>query len=159
MQNATLWRALLGVETVVEEVEFDEDEPLLVAHVRPRARARGRARCGRGHRRAPAYDCGQGRRRWRALDLGTVQVLLEAAAPRVNCPEHGPTVAAVPWARAPRRPHLRLRRAGRLAGHLCSKSAITELMRIAWRTVGSIITRVWADVEAVHDRFAGHLLL
>ncbi len=27
-------------------------------------------------------------------------------------------------------------------------------MRIAWRTVGSIITRVGADVEAVHDRFA-----
>jgi transposase len=28
-------------------------------------------------------------------------------------------------------------------------------MRIAWRTVGAIITRVWADVEATHDRFAG----
>ena len=27
------------------------------------------------------------------------------------------------------------------------ESAITELMRIAWRTVGAIITRVWADVE------------
>lgn len=27
-------------------------------------------------------------------------------------------------------------------------------MRIAWRTVGAIITRVWADVEALHDRFA-----
>ena len=30
----------------------------------------------------------------------------------------------------------------------CSKTAITQLMRIAWRTVGSIITRVWADIEA-----------
>ena len=30
----------------------------------------------------------------------------------------------------------------------CSKSAVTELMRIAWRTVGSIIARVWADVRA-----------
>ena len=28
-------------------------------------------------------------------------------------------------------------------------------MRIVWRTVGAIITRVWADVEALHDRFAG----
>ena len=72
----------------------------------------------------------------------------------MKCPEHGPTVAAVPWAR-------------HAAGHTyafdeqvawlatqCSKTAITELMRIAWRTVGAIITRVWADVEAVHDRFA-----
>jgi transposase len=88
------------------------------------------------------------------LDLGTVQAVLEADAPRVRCPVHGPTVAGVPWAR-------------HAAGHTyafdeqvawlatqCSKSAVTELMRIAWRTVGAIITRVWADVEAVHDRFA-----
>jgi transposase len=154
VQNATLWRALLGVEkTVVEDIVFDEDEQLLVAHVRPRVRARGR--CGRCERRSPAYDRGEGRRRWRALDLGTIQVVLEAAAPRVDCPEHGPTVAAVPWARHG-------------AGHTrvfddqvawlatqCSKSAVTELMRIAWRTVGSIITRVWADVDAQHDRLAG----
>jgi len=153
VQNATLWRALLGIEkAVVEDIEFDEDEQMLVAHVRPRKRAR--SRCGRCGRRSPAYDRGEGRRRWRALDLGTIQAVVEADAPRVKCPEHGPTVAAVPWAR-------------HAAGHIyafdeqvawlatqCSKSAITELMRIAWRTVGAIITRVWADVEAVHDRFA-----
>ena len=153
MQNATLWRALLGIEkAVIEDVEFDEDFEVLVAHVRPRKRAGGR--CGRCGRRSPAYDRGEGRRRWRALDLGTIQAVLEAEAPRVKCPEHGPTVAAVPWAR-------------HAAGHTyafdeqvawlatqCSKTAITELMRIAWRTVGAIITRVWADVEAVHDRFA-----
>ena len=28
----------------------------------------------------------------------------------------------------------------------CSKTAVTELMRIAWRTVGAIITRVSADL-------------
>ena len=153
MQNVTLWRAVVGVEkTVVEDIEFDEDEQLLVAHVRPWKRARGR--CGRCGRRSPAFDRGEGRRRWRALDLGTIQAVLEADAPRVRCLEHGPTVAAVPWAR-------------HAAGHTyafdeqvawlatqCSRSAITELMRIAWRTVGAIITRVWADVEAVHDRFA-----
>ena len=65
MQNATLWRALLGVEkTVIEDVEFDEDEQVLVAHVRPSKRARGR--CGRCGRRCPGYDAGEGRRRWRA---------------------------------------------------------------------------------------------
>ena len=37
----------------------------------------------------------------------------------------------------------------------CSKTAITQLMRIAWRTVGAIITRVWADIDAAQDRFAG----
>ena len=153
MRDATLWRSLLGVEkTVIEGIEFDQDEELLVAHVRARKRARGR--CGRCGRSSPGYDRGQGRRRWRALDLGTVRVVLEGEAPRVSCREHGPTVAAVPWARHG-------------AGHTyafdaqvawlatqCSKSAVTELMRIAWRTVGAIITRVWADVEAVRAALA-----
>ena len=37
----------------------------------------------------------------------------------------------------------------------CSKSAVTELMRIAWRSVGAIITRVQADIDAAADRLAG----
>ncbi len=154
MQNATLWRALLGVEkTVVEDVEFDEDEQVLVAHVRPARRVS--RRCGRCQRRCAWFDRGEGRRRWRALDLGTIQVWLESEAPRVGCRTHGPTVRAVPWAR---------HGAGHTTGFdeqvawlatQCSKSAVTELMRIAWRTVGAIITRVWNDVEALHDRFGG----
>jgi transposase len=154
VQNATLWRALLGVEkTVVEDIEFDEEEGLLVAHVRPRKGARGR--CGRCRRRAPAFDRGEGRRRWRALDLGTIQVLLEADAPRVSCRAHGPTVAAVPWARHAAGHTLVFDEQVAWLATQCSKSAVVELMRIAWRTVGAIITRVWADVEALHDRFAG----
>jgi transposase len=154
VQNATLWRALLGVEkTVVESVEYDEDEHVLVACIRPLRSARGR--CGECGRRAPWYDRGEGRRRWRALDLGTIPVWLEADAPRVNCPEHGPTVRAVPWARHGAG-HTRVfdEQVAWLATQ-CSKAAVTELMRIAWRTVGAIITRVWADVEKLYDRFAG----
>jgi transposase len=153
VQNATLWRALLGIEnTVIEDIEFDQDEQLLVAHVRPRKRARSRCgRCGRG---SPAYDRGEGRRRWRALDLGTIQAVLEADAPRVTCPEHGPTVTAVPWARHATGHTYAFDEQVAWLAIQCSKTAITELMRIAWRTVGAIITRVWADVEAVHDRFA-----
>ncbi|WP_163802062.1 ISL3 family transposase [Mycolicibacterium sediminis] len=152
MQNASLWRALLCVEnTVVEDVEFDDHRQVLVAHVRPRRSVRGR--CGDCGLRAPWYDRGH-RRRWRGLDVGTVRVLLEADAPRVNCPTHGPTVRQIPWARHG-------------AGHTrsfdqqvawlatqCSKKAITELMRIAWRTVGSIVTRVWSDTAAGADALA-----
>jgi transposase len=144
----------LGVEkTVIEGVEFDENAQLLVVSVRPTRRAG--SRCGRCQRRSPAYDRGEGRRRWRTLDLGTVQVWLEAEAPRVACREHGPTVRAVPWARHGAG-HTRLfdEQVAWLATQ-CSKSAVTELMRIAWRTVGAIITRVWADAERSHDRYAG----
>jgi transposase len=154
VRDVSLWRGLLGVEkTVIERVEFDEDAGLVVAHARPTCRARGR--CGVCGRPSPGYDAGEGRRRWRALDLGTVRAVVEAQSPRVRCREHGVVVAGVPWARHD-------------AGHTyafdatvawlatqSSKHTVTQLMRIAWRTVGSIITRVWADVDANCDRFAG----
>ena len=153
VRDVSLWRALLGVEkTVIESVEFDQDGAVVIAHVRPVARFRNR--CGVCRRRCPRYDNGPGRRRWRALDLGAVRLVLEADSPRVSCSRHGVVVAAVPWARHD-------------AGHTysfdatvawlatqASKTTVTELMRIAWRTVGSIIERVWGDVEASVDRFA-----
>jgi transposase len=64
------------------------------------------------------------------------------------------TVAAVPWARHQvGHTHNFDAQVAWLATQT-SKSAVTELMRIAWRTVGAIITRVWADVEQLHDQFA-----
>jgi transposase len=154
VQRATLWRALLGVEkTVVEDVEFDEVEQVVVAHVRPKQQVA--RRCGRCHRRARVYDRGEGRRRWRGLDLGTIEVFLEAEAPRVRCPRHGVIVAAVPWARHDARHTVEFDEHVAWLATKCSKVAIAELMRVAWRTVGSILTRVWVDLEKRHDRFAG----
>ena len=154
MRDVSLWRCLLGVEkTVIERVEFDEDVELLVAHVRPVRRECGR--CGVCRRKSPGYDSGPGRRRWRALDLGTVQAVFEAESPRVNCRIHGVVVASVPWARHDAGHTLAFDDQVAWLATQASKSMVTELMRIAWRTVGSIITRVWADVEELHDRFAG----
>ena len=153
MLAANVWRKLLGVDraTVIEEIDFDEEAESVVVHVRPRRSTK--RRCGRCGRRAPGYDQGEGRRNWRALDLGTLQCFLQADSPRVNCPEHGPTVAQVPWARHG-------------AGHTrefddqvawlvthTAKSTVVDLMRVAWRTVGSIITRVVDDGRAAHDPF------
>ena len=150
MRNARLWEKLLGVNgTVVENVVLDEDAEVVVASVRARKEARGR--CGICQRKCPGYDRGEGRRRWRALDLGTVPTWLEADAPRVRCPEHGVVVASVPWARHGAG-HTRGfdDMAAWLATH-CAKSAVEELMRVAWRTVGSIVTRVAADARAATD--------
>jgi transposase len=151
---ASVWQALLGVQrTVVEEIEFDAEAGGLVAHVRPRGGAR--QRCGRCGRRCPWYDRGEGRRWWRALDVGPVQMWLEADAPRVDCPQHGPTVVAVPWARhGAGHTYVFDDQVAWLAVHT-SKTAVGELMRIAWRTVGAICTRVAADAQARVDRLAG----
>ncbi len=154
MQNNRVWQRACGLtRTVVEGVRFDEAADAIVVSARPNARARGR--CGRCGRRSPGYDRSDGRRRWRGLDAGTTRVFIEAEAQRVQCRLHGPTVAQVPWAR-----HGvgHTRDFDAMAAWLTvrtSKSATCQLMRVAWRTVGSIITRVNEDVEAVVDRLAG----
>jgi transposase len=151
---AKLWQQVLGVErTVVERVWFDEVEGVVVASVRPRRAAS--QRCGVCGRRSPWEDRGEGRRRWRALDLGSVPLYLEADAPRVRCLEHAVVVAQVPWARHRAR-HTRAfeDQCAWLAAH-CSRSAVEELLQVAWRTVGAIVTRVVADEHARWDPLAG----
>src|SRR5680860_1376396 len=148
-----LWARLLGlVKAVVEDVVFDEDDECIVVSVRPRKATK--RRCGRCGKRCPGYDQGDGRRRWRALDLGTTRAFLEADSPRVRCLEHGVVAAQVPWARhGAGHTYAFDDTAAWLVTH-CSKSAVRDLLRIAWRTVGSIVTRVVTDAEAATDRFA-----
>jgi len=150
---------LLGVEhTVIESVELIKDEELsdeevITASVRPVA---SRAlRCSRCERRCPYRDAGDGRRRWRTLDLGTVKAYLEADAPRVQCPEHGVVVAAVPWARPKaRHTHAFEDTCAWLAAH-SAFTVVAAMLRITWRSVAGIVTRVVADLAGKRDRLDG----
>ncbi|MDA8184743.1 MAG: ISL3 family transposase, partial [Actinomycetota bacterium] len=154
MRDAKLWQKLLGVErTVVDQVIFDDEAGALVASVRPYKGAT--RRCGICSRRCAWEDRGEGRRRWRTLDLGSIPTYLEADAPRVRCCEHGIVVASVPWARHRAR-HSKMfeDQVAWLAKHT-SRSAVEELMRIAWRTVGAIVTRVVADAHGRADPLDG----
>ena len=149
MRWVRVWALLVGVErTVVEGADFEEGGALVVA-VRPGFRER--SRCGICRRRCPGYDEGEGRRRWRTLDLGTTRCYLEAEAPRVSCKRHGVIVAAVPWARHDSRFTRSFENQVAWLACQCSKRAVSELMRIAWLTVGRIITRVAAEARARHD--------
>jgi transposase len=142
VRGGSVFARLLGLRrAVVEGVRVDEEG--LVVRVRPRGR--DVSRCGVCGRRAPGYDRGEGRRRWRALDLGTRKALLEAAAPRVECRQHGVVVARLPWARHGSWFTREFEeQVAWLATH-CSKSAVCELMRISWPSVGRIIERVVAE--------------
>lgn len=155
MQSKRVWARVAGVEhgVVIEHVDFDE----LAGEITLSCRLRRRTarRCGRCQQRCSGYDSGEGRRRWRALDAGTMRVFIEADAPRVSCVAHGVTVAAVPWARHDAR-HTRAfdDQVAWLATHT-SKTAVVELMRVAWRTVGAIAARVVTDARAERDPFDG----
>jgi transposase len=151
VQNVRIWQRVLGLgHTLIERVFFDEEA---VAVVRPRKGAQ--RRCGRCGGRAPWFDRGEGRRRWRGLDLGVIRVLIEADAPRVSCPVHGPTVIQVPWARHDVGHTRDFDETVAWLATKSSKTAVVNLMRVAWRTVGAIVARVSADVDARVDRLAG----
>jgi transposase len=156
LRAVRVWRSVLGVQhTVIEKVELErqDEEEVLVATVRPTRSRQGR--CGRCDRQAPQYDNGEGPRRWRSLDTGTTRVYLQAAAPRVRCPTHGVVVAAVPWARHGSRFTSAFEdTVAWLACH-AALSVLAVLLRVTWRSVAAIITRVVAQRSATTDRLTG----
>lgn len=136
-----VWRKLLGVEgIVVEGIDIDGADGALVVAVRPMKR--GRRRCPYCRARCPLYDRGHGRRRWRGLDLGTIKVYLEAEAVRVHCSEHGVVVAEVPWARPDSGFTQDFEQQCAWLAVQTSRTAVAHLMRVAWRSVGRMLTRV-----------------
>jgi transposase len=150
VRDVRVWARLVGVQRAVVEGARLGSEGEVIVSVRPVWRER--SRCGVCRRRCPGYDGGPGRRRWRALDLGTRCAFLEAESSRVCCPAHGVVVCAVPWARHGAGHTRQFDEQVAWLATQCSKAAVSELMRVAWRTVGSIITRVWAEIDQLDDR-------
>ncbi|HKN49010.1 MAG TPA: ISL3 family transposase [Actinomycetota bacterium] len=103
MRVPKLLRSLLALGRAVVIIDWElvpetaQTRADLVVWIRQKTRKRGR--CGRCGARSPWFDQGGGRRSWRHVDVGYATCTLVALAPRVRCPAHGVTVAAVPWAR------------------------------------------------------------
>jgi transposase len=89
------------------------------------------------------------------LDLGTIRVYLEAEMVRVRCAEHGVVAAAVPWARHASSFTRDFEDTVGWLATATSKTAITELLRVGWRAVGGIVTRIQAEIDGQVDRLAG----
>jgi len=136
----SLLRDLLGLKDIrVHDASFDGVG--LVVDVTPTSR---RPRCSRCGRVGSGYDRQRGRR-WRHLDLAGMQLHLRYDVRRVSCKRCAAVVVeAVPWAEPsswftrPFEDHV-----GYLAQR-SDKTTVSDLMRIAWETVGSIIQRVVA---------------
>jgi transposase len=151
-----------GQDMVIEDVAIEAEvsrgktptaSEVLVFSVRPKAAQA--SRCSRCRRRCAGYDGGDATRRWRTLDVGTTKAYLQAVAPRVQCPEDGVVVAHVPWAR-PGAKHTWAFEdtCAWLAAHT-ALSVLTVFLRVAWRTVAAIVTRVVADGRDTNDLLAG----
>lgn len=139
MRLTTLLRSLLGLEeTRVLNASLDHEG--LVVDVAPTWR---RGRCSGCGERCPGYDRDRGRR-WRHLDVAGMLLHLRYDIRRVKCPRCGVKVEQVPWAETgawftrPFEDHV-----GCLTQR-CDKTTVSDLMRVGWETVGSIIQRVVA---------------
>jgi transposase len=153
VRGIRVWARLVGLRrAVVEDVTAGSEGEVIVA-VRPNWRERDR--CGMCRRRCGRYDAGEGRRRWRALDLATTFCFLEADAPRVRCRRHGVVVAAVPWARHGSRFTRQFEDQVAWLAVNTSKTAVADLMRVAWRSVGQILERVADEQRAKVDLLDG----
>lgn len=145
-------RYALGlVKTVVEGVWLEGGRALV--SVRPWAREG--LRCPVCGRRCERYDTARSPRLWRAMDAGRLRCYLEYRVRRVTCPEHGVRAERVPWAR----PCPRFTRdfedwVACLAVRCCA-SAVAELARVEWHTVGGVCALAFADPGA--SRGAGRL--
>jgi len=148
-------RGMLGLtDTVIEGVFVDWSTMEMIVSVRPGVAASGR--CGRCGLRCPGFDRGPGRRRWRAPDLGRLKVFVEADAPRVRCSHHQVVVARVPWARHGARHTRDFEDLAAWKTRTMPKSKVAYEMRVAWRTVGSILVNVLAALDAAAgDRLDG----
>lgn len=145
--NAAFSRLLRLDGVWVRDVHFHDDRVEVEVKLRRRRLLCPLCSYSTAHR----YNRQTGQSTWRHLDLGTWRLEVCAQLRRLECPEHGVRVEAVPFAR---------HRAGftrdfeQLVAWLATrtdKTTITRLVRIDWATVGRIIERV-TDDELDPDR-------
>jgi len=104
-------------------------------------------------RRMACSVCGQvysamhdrGLRRWRHLDLAGYRCFIEYELRRVACRDCGVRVEAVSWARPGARHTREFEQLVAFCAQRMAKSQVQALLRVAWATVGRIITRVVAE--------------
>ena len=156
MRSKNMLLKALGVEgCVMLDCRWEDGtggRPCMVFCVR--VVRRERHRCPRCGRRGSGYDQGDGVRRWRVPDVGLSEALIEANAPRMQCKEHGVLVARVPWARSSSGFSRAFEDTVAWLAVRTDKSAIGELLGVAWRTVGAILERVLREQRTLIDPFA-----
>lgn len=141
----TLFTRLINVKnSVITDLTITDTvtgTPTLEVEIRPYKRLQ--CLCPECGRNCPKYDqaC-RTPRRWRATDFASVKVFLRYAPPRIECPEHGVLTASVPWADPGSGFTHDFDMTVTWMAMNMNKSAVAELMRIDWATVGRCISRV-----------------
>lgn len=151
MRDTTVLRRLLAIPAVrVSGIALGPDGLIVDVRLRRNARLRCSA-CGFStpwtyDRRPP--------RLWRHLDLAGRRCFLRMAVRRLRCPEHGVITEAVPFAPARSGYTYALEDLVAWLAQRADKTAITDLVRVSWRSVGRILER-WMARHRSGDQLDG----
>lgn len=137
MRLAKVFNDLLELQAARVQAVAIED-----THVEVRVRARAQLHRCPLCRFATRSRYDQHEQRWRHLALGKWPVVLLAKVARVNCPEHGVVTEGVPWAAPGSKFTLDFEELVGWMARETSRTAVTDLLHIAWRTVGRILERL-----------------
>ncbi len=139
MRVTSLLRSVLAMKhTRVLGARFSPEG--LEVDVAPITRLPRCSGCGRARRQL--YD--RRRRSWRHLDFGGMQVTLWYDLRRVDCGKCGVVSELVPWADHDSRYTCDFEDHVAYLAQRMDQTTVSSTMRIAWRTVGSIVERVVA---------------
>lgn len=146
MRIKNLIHHLIGTAKIIVSDIF-EDATTKAMIIIARLPKKEQGRCGICGRKVTYYDKSRNNRRWRCNDIGATQVYVEAQLPRVNCPQHGVTTAAVTWARHKSRFCRNFEETVTWLAVHAAKTVVAELMRIEWHTVGALCSRIYNELE------------
>jgi transposase len=150
VRATTLLRNFLGMEQI-RVLGFEYCSKGIIIDAAPTTRVVRCSGCGRKTPRV--HDRNRGRT-WRHLDMAGMMVYLRYGIRRGRCDHCGVRVEQVPWAATGSTFTYSFEdQVGYLVQHV-SKSAVAQLMRIAWATVGDIVQRV-VERNSPKDRLSG----
>jgi len=136
MRDTSLLRNILDLKhTLVTASVFSETG--LIIDVRPSTSV---ARCTCGRKCHRLYD--QRQRTWRHLDFAGMIVELRYSIRRVDCRRCGVTTELVPWAEATSGFTRDFEQMTALLAQKADRTTVSQLLGIAWETVGRIVGRV-----------------
>lgn len=139
MRVTTAYNRMLALPAWVRDVAFSGEGTIVTVALRSTKPVC--SGCGAGGLQIKEHRL----KRWRHLDLGAGRCHIECLLRRVYCPGCGDVYERVPWARAGS-PYTRdFEDTVAFLAQQMAKMPITRLMRIGWRSVGKILTRVVAD--------------
>ena len=138
MRTTRVLEKLLCIQgSWIIDVNLDEERREVVLSVATLKRRHFCPRCSFATR--ASYD-GEVRR-WRHIGFGGWKVFLEMEVRRLSCPRHAVITEAVPWAEHAAWFTRDFEDMVTWMARQMAKTAIVELVQIAWRTVGKILCR------------------